>query len=214
VKYYNGLIRIATLMILIMSSGCSTTLQNAVDELNKSLEEKEANERDKKFNEQLACRISFDDLHLYGDMKKSDIMARLYSDISITPMSSSPPKKNQLEIYDVAKLKDDYQIELGQIWFLNDRVYNVVKYFKTFKGNDYSKAIRFFFDLLSKTSVEFGSDAITKLSKDGNNDSDYKLSVRFYKPSQTFHKEIVFEVLRNGSYFYIKEYLRAGVYSK
>jgi hypothetical protein len=169
--------------------------------------------KSQKFNDQLACRISFDDLHLYGDMKKSDIMARLYSDISITPKSSNPPKKNQLEIYDVAKLKDDYQIELGQIWFLNDHVYYVFKYFKTFKGNDYSKAIRFFFDLLSKTSIEFGSDAITKIYKDGNNDSDYKLSVRFYKPTQTFHKEIVFEVLRSGSFFYIKENLIAGAYS-
>jgi len=88
-------------------------MQYAVDGLNKSLEEKAATDRARSFNDQMACRISFDELHVYGDMKKSDIMARLYSDLVLTPKNPTPPKTNQIEIYDVAKIKDDYQIELG-----------------------------------------------------------------------------------------------------
>lgn len=136
------LIFVGLVTIFIVSSGCSSTLQNAVDEINKSLEEKAANERDKNINDQLACRISFDDLSIYGDMRKSDIMSRLYSDIVITPRSLQTPKKNQIEIYEVTKLKDNYQIELGQIWFANDRVWSVVKNYKTFNDKDSLKAIK------------------------------------------------------------------------
>jgi outer membrane murein-binding lipoprotein Lpp len=48
-KYCVELVLTATLMSLLMLTGCSSTMQKAVDELNNSFEEKEANERDKKF---------------------------------------------------------------------------------------------------------------------------------------------------------------------
>lgn len=187
-------------------------MQYAVDGINKSFEEKAASDRDRIFNDQMACRISFDDLHVYGDMKKSDIMARLYSDLAITPRSTKPPKTNQAEIYDVAKIKDNYQIELGQIWFLNGKVWLVVKYFKAFNDKDATKALRFFSDLAAKTATEFGNDASIKIAKESESDSEYKMSISFHKPSNYFYKDIVFEILRNGSYFYVKEYLRPWAY--
>jgi len=198
-------------MMLCIFSGCSS-IQYAVDGLNKSVEEKAATDRDRSFNDQMACRISFDDLHVYGDMKKSDIVARLYSDLALTPRNSKPPKTNQIEIYDVAKVKDDYQIELGQIWFVNGKVWQAVKNFKTFKDKDSTRAIRFFFDLVSKTAVEFGDDASTKIIREGEPDTEYRIFIRFHRPSHNFYKDIVFEISRNGTYFYVKEYLRPWVY--
>jgi len=66
--------------------------------------------------------------------------------------------------------------------------------------------------LVSKTAVEFGDDASTKILREGEPDSEYKIFIRFHKPSQSFYKDIVFEISRNGTYFYVKEYLRPKVY--
>jgi hypothetical protein len=215
------LITSALLLTSFLLSGCATSLNNIIDELNNDIKLKDSSNKVKEFNRKNASSISFDELNVYTGMDKKDVISRLYTGLTMTPIKDNESdnkviinsKERLAEVFNIIKLKNNEQIELGQITFLDNKLFEAVRYHKTYEENDSLKALNFFIDIALKTQYDFDADSnISFYRRKANGDSN-GISIEFVNKIDFFSKKIEMILVKsnNQSYVYVRELLLNGI---
>lgn len=157
----------------------------------------ENSERDnaRQYQDRALSSVSYDDLHVYIGIRKQDVLARLYSGITLTKTKEYNVPYHQIngsntmiavENYLVMRNKANDQVELGHISFSDNKLREAIKYLKTYDVLEAPKAIDYFGDIVLKTRLEATPDVIIQTSRRYGNG----ISIIFIAKDKSFSKEI------------------------
>jgi len=206
--------------ILMLLSGCTSSLHNMIDELNTEIDKKATSQKVNMFNTRNASSISFDDLHVYVGMEKRDVMSRLYTGLNMVRVREYAANKNlaaasgtkMVEEFDVLRLKENEQIELGRIVFIDNKLFKAIKNLKTYEERESLKGINYFIDIALKTQEDFNIDSRLSIKR-RKDDNLNGMSIQFYQNDKSFSKEITLNIVKteSGNYIYVREILIDGI---
>jgi hypothetical protein len=190
-------------MYILPILGCGTTFNRIADDINREMAEKSDRDKARQHQDKLLSTVSYDDLNLYIGMKKGDVLARLYSGITLTKVReyNVPSHHTEgsvsvltVEEYLVMRNKANDQVELGYISFSDNRLRESRRYLKTYDVSDATKAIDYFGNIVLKTRREATPDVIMQAGRSSANG----ISVTFIAKDKSVSKEIaLYHILDN-----------------
>lgn len=171
--------KLISILGILMICGCSGA-DKFMNEVNETMDKRAKDKVKKEFQKKYIATIRFDELEVYYNMSKSEALSRANAGIHLIKNSSS---NERFEIYRVMMDDGNEQIELGELYFLDNSLLRAEKIHKFYDENDSIKAITYFFDVIERINKEAGEETKRTIVRKKYLDIEDKMSI-FFGPKE------------------------------